>query len=200
MNMSFKFIFLFIILSKLDLLYCQNEDFEIIKYQDKKDFILNNSFSEIRLYMEVDEVLSKNMIYLYVYITDPTKITFNYKFEKEKETKDFENLDSYIVVNHGSDHTIYYKIQKPEDKGNKLYIKITANNFKEGQKITVESTESITDIYLILSIVLLFLILISVVIIVLSLLCVYNAKRDKSITETNEDVIIEKVSPEDISS
>ena len=200
MNMSFKFIFLFIILSKLDLLYCQNGNFEILKYQDKKDFILNNSFSEIRLYMEVDEVLSKNLIYLYVYITDPTKITFNYKFEKEKETKDFENLDSYIVVNHGSDHTLYYKIQKPEDKGNKLYIKITANNFKEGQKITVESTESITDIYLILSMVLLFIILISVVIIVLSLLCVYNAKRDKSITETNEDVIIEKVSPEDISS
>ena len=200
MNMSFKFIFLFIILSKLDLLYCQNGNFEILKYQDKKDFILNNSFSEIRLYMEVDEVLSKNLIYLYVYITDPTKITFNYKFEKEKETKDFEKLDSYIVVNHGSDHTLYYKIQKPEDKGNKLYIKITANNFKEGQKITVESTESITDIYLILSMVLLFIILISVVIIVLSLLCVYNAKRDKSITETNEDVIIEKVSPEDISS
>ena len=200
MNMSFKFIFLFIILSKLDLLYCQNDNFEILKYQDKKDFILNNTFSEIRLYMEVDEVLSKNVIYLYVYITDPTKITFNYKFEKEKETKDFEKLDSYIVANHGSDHTIYYKIQKPEDKGNKLYIKITANNFKEGQKITVESTESITDIYLILSIVLLSIILISVALIVMSLLCVYNAKRDKSITETNEDVIIEKVSPEDISS
>ena len=190
---------LILVVFNKNLFYCEEiENFEYLEYKGKKTFILNNTDPYIRLYMEVNEIKSKT-IYFYVYITDPTKINFSYQLLKEGEPNNFKDLSSYIVTNHGSDHTIYYKINKPNKNGYKLYLKIKANKFKEGQKITVESTKSITDIYMILAIVLGVITIIVLIIIIISFYYVYNSKRDQSITESNEDVIIAKVTPEDYS-
>ena len=197
-NLLFKYILILIICIS-DIFHCDEiENFEYLEYKGKKTFILNNTDPYIRLYMEVNEIKSKT-IYFYVYITDPTKINFSYQLLKEGEPNNFKDLSSYIVTNHGSDHTIYYKISKPKKNGYKLYLKIKANKFKEGQKITVESTKSITDIYMILAIVLGVITIIVLGIIIISFYYVYNTKRDKSITESNEDVIIAKVTAEDYS-
>ena len=199
-NFSFLlFNFLLILIFINDLFFCEEiENFELLNYKEKKTFLLNNSEPYIRLYMKVNEIKSKT-IYFYVYITDPIKIIFSYQLLIEGEPDNFKDLNSYIVTNHGSDHTIYYKINKPKKNGYKLYLKIKINKFKEGNKITVESTESITDIYMILGIVLGAIIFIVLIIIFISFYYIYNTKRDNSITESNEDVIIAKVTAEDYS-
>ena len=198
MKIPYKFIFLLIILNINDLFYCKDEDdykdFELLKYKEKKAFDLNNTNNVIKLYMEGNTITSKK-IYLYVYKTDPTEVDFYYKLQKDKE---FEQIDSYLVTNHGSDHTLYYIIDKPENNDYKLYIKIITSKFEKGQKIEVESTESITDIFVILTIVLIIITLLSSPIILIITIYIYKIKRDKSITETTEEVIIEKVYPEDL--
>ena len=186
-----------IILNFFGLFNCLEEDnFELLKYKETKTFLLNTTETYIRLYMEVDKIKSK-MIYFYIYQTDPTKFDFSYTLLKEGEPTDFKELNNYAVINHGSDHTIYYKIKKPNGNGFKLYIKINTRNSYEGQKLSIESTESIIEINLILGLVLGFIIIISLIIIIVVNLKIYQVKRDKSITESNEDVIIEKVGPED---
>ena len=196
-NLLSKFLLILIFIK--DLFYCEEiENFELLKYKEKKTFNINNTDPYIRLYMEVNEIKSKT-IYFYVYITDPTKIDFSYQLLTEGEPNNFKDLSSYIVTNHGSDHTIYYKIKKPNKSGYKLYIKIKANKYKEGQTITVESTKSITDIYLILGIVIGVITFLALIIIIISFYFIYNTKRDKSITESNDDIIIEKITPEDYS-
>ena len=201
MKNTYKFIFLFLILSVYDLFYCKNdedEDFELLKYKEKKTFELNSSNYEIKLYMEGNTITSKK-IYIYVYQTDPTVVDFNYKIQKDKEVKEFKHLDSYLVVNHGSDHTIYYIIEKPDNDNYKFYLKIITSEFEKGQKVSVESTESITDIYVIMTIILMIIMILVSFIVVITTVYIYKIKRDKSITETTEDVIIEKVYPEDLS-
>ena len=191
--------YLLILIFTNNLFNCEEvENFELLKYKEKKTFILSNEDPYIRLYMEVNEIKSKT-IYFYVYITDPTKINFGYQLLMEGEPNNFKDLSSYIVTNHGNDHTLYYKISKPKKSGYKLYLKIKANKFKEGQKISVESTKSITDIHMILGIVLGAITIIVLIIISISFYFIYNTKRDKSITESNEDVIIERVTAEDYS-
>ena len=195
-----NFLFLLILIWLIDLIYCEEiADFEILSYKDKKTFEINETDPYIRLYMEVNDIKVKT-IYLYVYITDPTKVDFSYQFVNEgSDLSNFRNLDSYIVINHGSEHTVYYKLDKPKGNGKLFFIKIKAKNYSKGQKITVESTETITDLYKILAIILSIVMIIASGIIALSLYCIYNTKRDKTITESNEDVIIEKVTAEDYS-
>ena len=194
-------LFLLILILIQDLIYCEEiTDFEILNYKDKKTFFINETDPYIRLYMKVNDIKAKT-IYLYVYITDPTKIDFSYQFVNEgNDLSNFHNLDSYIVINDGSDNTVYYKLDKPKENGKQFFIKIKAKNFSKGQKITVESTETITDLYKILAIVLSVVMIIVSGIIGFSLYCLYNTKRDKAITESNEDVIIERVQPEDFAS
>ena len=194
-------LFLLILIWIKDLIYCEEiTDFELLNYKDKKTFFINETDPYIRLYMKVNDIKAKT-IYLYVYITDPTKIDFSYQFVNEgNDLSNFHNLDSYIVINDGSDHTVYYKLDKPKENGKQFFIKIKAKNFSKGQKITVESTETITDLYKILAIVLSVVMIIVSGIIGFSLYCLYNTKRDKAITESNEDVIIERVQPEDFAS
>ena len=196
-NLSFLLILIWII----DLIYCEEiADFEILNYKEKKSFEINETDPYIRLYMKVNDIKAKT-IYLYVYITDPTKIDFSYQFVNEgSDLSNFRNLDSYMVINDSSDHTVYYKLDKPKGNGKQFFIKIKAKNFSKGQKITVESTETITDLYKILAIVLSILMVIVSGIIAFSIYYIYNTKRDKTITESNEDVIIEKVQPEDFAS
>ena len=147
--------------------------------------------------MNVDSILSST-IYLYVYITDPTDLDFNYKLVKD-ELGNYESLNPYIVINHSSDHTLYYKIKKQSESGYKLYVNIKAYNFNKGQSITVESTESITDVYLLLGIFLGVIILLTFGCIFLQFYYVYKKSIDKSTLETNENVVIARVSPEDYS-
>ena len=196
MKIPYKFIFLFIFFSINDLFYCkdEDEDFELLKYKEKKTFELNNTNNEIKLYMEGNTITSKK-IYIYVYQTDPTNVDFNYKLHKDKE---FVHLDSYLVTNHGSDHTFYYIMDKPENNDYKLYIKVITSKFEKGQKLSIESAESFTDIYIILTIVLIIIITLTSSLVLIVTLYIYKIKRDKSITETTEDVIIEKVYPEDL--
>ena len=201
-NSKYFFIFLIIIsfinISKSFIAKVNEEEFPILEYKEKLTFPLNGSEPiNINFQMNVDTILS-GTIYLYVYITDPTNIDFFYKLEKDDLTN-YENLYPYIVINHSSDHTVYYKIKKPSGNGYKLYVSIKAYNFNKGQSITVESTESITDIYLLLGIFLGVIILLTFGCVFLQFYYVYKKKIDKSNLEINENVVIARVSPEDYS-
>ena len=195
------FIFSLFLLSSLVLLNCETkeEEIPILKYLEKLTFPLNIAEKTNNIYfqMNVDDILTST-IYLYVYITDPTSVRFNYKLEKGS-SMDYQQLDAYLVTNHGSSHTIYYKISKPDEQGYKLYVNIRATNFDEGQSITVESTDSMINFYLIIGLILGISLLITVVVIFLSFYSIYSIKRDKSINESNDTVIIERVGPEDYS-
>ena len=194
----FLIIILFINLSKSFISKVNDEECPILEYKEKLTFPLNGSEPiYINFQMNVDSILS-GTIYLYVYITDPTDLDFNYKLEKDELTN-YESLNPYIVINHSSDHTLYYKIKKPSESGYKLYVNIKAYNFNKGQSITVESTESITDVYLLLGIFLGVIILLTFGCIFLQFYYVYKKTIDKSTLETNENVVIARVSPEDYS-
>ena len=141
------------ICKEIDYKTINNEEYMILNYKDKKDFNLtadNEQFIYIK--MDTDKILSDKYAYFYVYIEDPTKFEFYYKFEKEGETKEFIYLKSNMVTNHGSAHTIYQKMEKPKELGNTLYIKMRVYNYHKGQKISVESSETQTDLFLMLSI------------------------------------------------
>ena len=197
MKFSNIFLFFFISIYINNLIYCEEKaDFELLNYKEKKTFEINDTDPYIRLYMEVDSIKAKT-IYLYVYIKDPTKVDFSYQFLNEGDISTFKDLDSYIVTNHGSEHTVYYKIEKPKENGVKLYMKIKARKYSKGQNISVESTESITDIYKIIAIIISIITIITTSILIIVFYVLYNTKRDKTIMETNEYVIIEKVRPED---
>ena len=105
------FIFSLLLLSSLVSFNCQTkeEEIPILKYLDTLTFPLNiaDKINNIYFQMNVDDILTST-IYLYVYITNPTSMNFNYKLEKGS-SMDYQYLDPYLVTNHGSSHTIYYK-------------------------------------------------------------------------------------------
>jgi len=201
-NKIFAFLFL---LSILDLFNCLNIENETddYKYLDYDSYIRidrqNFTQEDIRLFMYVKEINSSK-IYFNVYVTDPTSVTFSYQFFDQinpEETK-FQDLEAYITTNNGNSHTISYKLSKPKDIYTILYIKITPHFFDKGI-ITIESTSSIVDVYLILGLIVGGFTLIALIAIFLSMYSIFKTERDKTIVESNEDVIIEKVNPEDFS-
>ena len=168
-----------------------------LNYKEKKDFSLtadNEQFIYIK--MDSDKILSNKYAYFYVYIEDPTKFEFNYKFEKEGETKQFIELKSNMGTNHGSAHTIYEKMEKPKDSGNTLYIKMRVYNYTKGQKISVESSETQTDLFLMLSIMIYSFSFIIFVIVTLSLYCTYKKATEFNPFDSGEEIIVAKVRPE----
>ena len=168
-----------------------------LNYKEKKDFSLtadNEQFIYIK--MDSDKILSNKYAYFYVYIEDPTKFEFNYKFEKEGETKQFIELISNMGTNHGSAHTIYEKMEKPKDSGNTLYIKMRVYNYAKGQKISVESSETQTDLFLMLSIMIYSFSFIIFVIVTLSLYCTYKKATEFNPFDSGEEIIVAKVRPE----
>ena len=194
------FILFLLLLSLFDLFNCEIEDdIPVLEYKKSIEFVLNttNKTNEFFFKMYIDKIESKK-IYFYVYQTDPTEFNFYYKLEKGSPT-DYTKLNEYIMTHNGDRHTYDYIIEKPEDKNNIFYGKITASGFNEGQTIIIESTDSITDIYLIIGLVVGFIELASLVVIFISFYSVYSVKRDISITESNGDVIIAKLGPEDYS-
>ena len=197
---------LIILLLQLSLCFCKeidyktinNEEYMVLNYKDKKDFNLtadNEQFIYIK--MDVDKILSDKYTYFYVYIEDPTKFEFYYKFEKEGETKEFIYLKSNMVTNHGSAHTIYQKMEKPKESGNTLYIKMRVYNYHKGQKISVESSETQTDLFLVLCIVIYSSSFITFIIVAISLYCLYKKAKEFNPYNSGEDIIFAKVRPED---
>ena len=186
------------ICKEIDYKTINNEEYMILNYKDKKDFNLtadNEQFIYIK--MDADKILSDKYAYFYVYIEDPTKFEFYYKFEKEGETKEFIYLKSNMVTNHGSAHTIYQKMEKPKETGNTLYIKMRVYNYHKGQKISVESSETQTDLFLMLSILIYSSSFLTFTIIAISLYCLYKKAKEFNPYNSGEDIIFAKVRPED---
>ena len=186
------------ICKEIDYKTINNEEYMILNYKDKKDFNLtadNEQFIYIK--MDADKILSDKYAYFYVYIEDPTKFEFYYKFEKEGETKEFIYLKSNMVTNHGSAHTIYQKMEKPKELGNTLYIKMRVYNYHKGQKISVESSETQTDLFLMLSILIYSSSFLTFTIIAISLYCLYKKAKEFNPYNSGEDIIFAKVRPED---
>ena len=186
------------ICKEIDYKTINNEEYMILNYKDKKDFNLtadNEQFIYIK--MDADKILSDKYAYFYVYIEDPTKFEFYYKFEKEGETKEFIYLKSNMVTNHGSAHTIYQKMEKPKESGNTLYIKMRVYNYHKGQKISVESSETQTDLFLMLSILIYSSSFLTFTIIAISLYCLYKKAKEFNPYNSGEDIIFAKVRPED---
>ena len=186
------------ICKEIDYKTINNEEYMILNYKDKKDFNLtadNEQFIYIK--MDADKILSDKYAYFYVYIEDPTKFEFYYKFEKEGETKEFIYLKSNMVTNHGSAHTIYQKMEKPKESGNTLYIKMRVYNYHKGQKISVESSETQTDLFLMLSILIYSSSFLTFAIIAISLYCLYKKAKEFNPYNSGEDIIFAKVRPED---
>ena len=186
------------ICKEIDYKTINNEEYMVLNYKDKKDFNLtadNEQFIYIK--MDADKILSDKYAYFYVYIEDPTKFEFYYKFEKEGETKEFIYLKSNMVTNHGSAHTIYQKMEKPKESGNTLYIKMRVYNYYKGQKISVESSETQTDLFLMLSILIYSSSFLTFTIIAISLYCLYKKAKEFNPYNSGEDIIFAKVRPED---
>ena len=186
------------ICKEIDYKTINNEEYMVLNYKDKKDFNLtadNEQFIYIK--MDVDKILSDKYAYFYVYIEDPTKFEFYYKFEKEGETKEFIYLKSNMVTNHGSAHTIYQKMEKPKETGNTLYIKMRVYNYNKGQKISVESSETQTDLFLMLSILIYSSSFLTFAIVAISLYCLYKKAKEFNPYNSGEDIIFAKVRPED---
>ena len=186
------------ICKEIDYKTINNEEYMVLNYKDKKDFNLtadNEQFIYIK--MDVDKILSDKYAYFYVYIEDPTKFEFYYKFEKEGETKEFIYLKSNMVTNHGSAHTIYQKMEKPKETGNTLYIKMRVYNYHKGQKISVESSETQTDLFLMLSILIYSSSFLTFAIVAISLYCLYKKAKEFNPYNSGEDIIFAKVRPED---
>ena len=186
------------ICKEIDYKTINNEEYMVLNYKDKKDFNLtadNEQFIYIK--MDADKILSDKYAYFYVYIEDPTKFEFYYKFEKEGETKEFIYLKSNMVTNHGSAHTIYQKMEKPKESGNTLYIKMRVYNYHKGQKISVESSETQTDLFLMLSILIYSSSFLTFAIIAISLYCLYKKAKEFNPYNSGEDIIFAKVRPED---
>ena len=186
------------ICKEIDYKTINNEEYMALNYKDKKDFNLtadNEQFIYIK--MDADKILSDKYAYFYVYIEDPTKFEFYYKFEKEGETKEFIYLKSNMVTNHGSAHTIYQKMEKPKETGNTLYIKMRVYNYHKGQKISVESSETQTDLFLMLSILIYSSSFLTFAIIAISLYCLYKKAKEFNPYNSGEDIIFAKVRPED---
>ena len=186
------------ICKEIDYKTINNEEYMVLNYKDKKDFNLtadNEQFIYIK--MDVDKILSDKYAYFYVYIEDPTKFEFYYKFEKEGETKEFIYLKSNMVTNHGSAHTIYQKMEKPKESGNTLYIKMRVYNYHKGQKISVESSETQTDLFLMLSILIYSSSFLTFAIVAISFYCLYKKAKEFNPYNSGEDIIFAKVRPED---
>ena len=196
------FILFLLLLSLLDLFNCEIEDdIPVLDYKQSMEFILDsNQTTEFYFKMYIDKIESEKICF-YVSKTDPTNYEFDYKLEKGSPT-DYTKLDGFMVSLKGDKYTYGYKIEKPEDKNNTFYGKITASGNK-GQTITIQSTDSVTDILFIIYLISgLFVGLIevaSIVLVIMVFYTVYSVKRDKSITESNDDVIIAKLGPEDYS-
>ena len=176
-----------------------NDDikYDDLNYKEKRVFNLTSDSEQfIYLKMEAEKILSDKYAYFYVYIEEPTKYEFFYKFEKEGENNNFTQLKTNMVTNHGSSHTVYHKMKKPTEEGNTLYLKMRVYNYIKGQKIKIESSETQTDLFLVLSIVIYALSFGNFCIVALSLYCLYKKAYGSNPYDSGDNFIVARVKPE----
>ena len=118
------------------------------------------------------------------------KVEFSYCLGNEPSPK-FSKIEPFQVINHVSKHTLDYKVDKTEEN-NKFFAKIEVSSYNNNQIISIESTDSIFNMSLIVIIVLAPILLMTFIAVYFNFRVLYGTKRDQS-----ENVIIEKVSPED---
>ena len=193
-----------IMLLQMSLFVCKeigsfNDDikYDDLNYKEKKDFNLTSDNEQfIYLKMEAEKILSDKYAYFYVYIEEPTKYEFFYKFEKEGENNNFTQLKNNMVTNHGSSHTVYHKMKKPTEAGNTLYLKMRVYNYIKGQKISIESSETQTDLFLVLSIVIYVLSFGVFCTVAISFYCLYKKAHGSNPYDSGDNFIVARVKPE----
>ena len=176
-----------------------NDDikYDDLNYKEKRVFNLTSDNEQfIYLKMEAEKILSDKYAYFYVYIEDPTKYEFFYKFEKEGENNNFTQLKNNMVTNHGSSHTVYHKMKKPTEAGNTLYLKMRVYNYIKGQKIKIESSETQTDLFLVLSIVIYVSSFGVFCIVAISFYCLYKKAYGTNPYDSGDNFIVARVKPE----
>ena len=193
--------YILLLLLIIDISECLRDDldgYEVLNYLEEKKYILNKTESEekmFRLKMDVDKILSSDCL-IDIHQIDPQKVYLYYKFEKGGE-KEFKNLKNWITTNNYDKHVLNYKIEKPKEKGNTLYLNITVKNFKDKQEFSVESTDSQFNVYLLVILVVSISAGLIFVVVFLSYYCMFKAKTNDN--ELNDfDIIFAKVGPEDL--
>ncbi len=193
--------YILLLLLIIDISECLRDDldgYEVLNYLEEKKYILNKTESDekmFRLKMDVDKILSSDCL-IDIHQIDPQKVYLYYKFEKGGE-KEFKNLKNWITTNNYDKHVLNYKIEKPKEKGNTLYLNITVKNFKDKQEFSVESTDSQFNVYLLVILVVSISAGLIFVVVFLSYYCMFKAKTNDN--ELNDfDIIFAKVGPEDL--
>ena len=193
--------YILLLLLIIDISECLRDDldgYEVLNYLEEKKYILDKTESDekmFRLKMDVDKILSSDCL-IDIHQIDPQKVYLYYKFEKGGE-KEFKNLKNWITTNNYDKHVLNYKIEKPKEKGNTLYLNITVKNFKDKQAFSVESTDSQFNVYLLVILVVSISAGLIFVVVFLSYYCMFKAKTNDN--ELNDfDIIFAKVGPEDL--
>ena len=201
-NNQILYMFLLIIVL-IDFSLCLNDDpisYEVLNYLEEKTYILNKTeigSDEVIIYlkMDVDKILTSDCL-IDVHQTDPQVVYLYYKFEKGGE-KEFKYLANWITINNHDKHVLNYKIEKPEEKGNTLYLKISVKYYKDKQEFSVESTDSQFNFYLLVILIVSFSAVLVAVIVFLSFYCMFKDKTNGN--DLNDfEIVFAKVGPEDL--
>lgn len=121
---------------------------DILPYLGQKEYNLTSGeINTLFLKLEISKIKENNYIYIDLMQRDPTRIkSFCYKIlEKDDESqyKDgYKCIDHNGVINHSSQHTIYFKVYKDNINYNFLLIQIKASTTVNEQKLTVVHAES----------------------------------------------------------
>ena len=198
---SNQIFYIMLLILIIDISECLRDDldgYEVLNYLEEKKYILNKTESDEKMFhlkMDVDKILSSDCL-IDIHQIDPQKVYLYYKFEKGGE-KEFKNLKNWITTNNYDKHVLNYKIEKPKEKGNTLYLNITVKNFKDKQEFSVESTDSQFNVYLLVILVVSISAGLIFVVVFLSYYCMFKAKTNDN--ELNDfDIIFAKVGPEDL--
>lgn len=186
----------------IDISSCIEEapiEYDNLEYLETKTYILNKTEkNEMIFYLKikVDTILSKNYCYINLGQTNPQVLSLEYKFGKNSNDSSFTYLKNWITINDGSQHIYYYEMEKPEEKGYNLYLKITVKNYYDKQKLTVESTDSQFNFYLLIGLIIASSAIIVIIVVILSFYCIYKSKVDTN-NPSSYDVIFVPVGPSD---
>ena len=184
-----------------EIIICLKDDpiiYDVLEYMGAKTYTLNATVkteSTHYIQMEVDKILTDSCL-MVIHQTDPQEITLEYKFEKEGKTSNFETIERWQTINHGSKHDLDYDFDKPKEKGYTLYMRVTVKNYKDKQTIIVESTDSQFNFYILIGIIVAASCVIVFLVILLSYYYIYKSKPN--LNDPNSlDVVFAKVGPED---
>ena len=193
--------YILLLLLIIDISECLRDDldgYEVLNYLEEKKYILNKTESDEKMFhlkMDVDKILSSNCL-IDIHQIDPQKVYLYYKFEKGGE-KEFKYLANWITINNHDKHVLNYKIEKPEEKGNTLYLKLSVKYYKDKQEFSVESTDSQFNFYLLVILIVSITAVLVAVIVFLSFYCMFKDKTNGN--DLNDfEIVFAKVGPEDL--